>query len=274
MKTKSILISLTMLVAFLQVIRSQDLIILKSHDTISCKIKEIGTDDIKYSLPDYPSDVNFSIEKDKVQKVVFSNGKEMSFQQEMSNPENYIDNKKNAIKVDFISPITGNTTLGYERSIKPGQSMEAALGIIGLGKTSNDINPAGVFMKFGIKFIKTPDFYMRGMRYSHILKGGYIKPEIAVSVYSRDYTTYDYNYIFPYSSTTTRTSGSVVSGAVLLNIGKQWIFDNSFLVDFYGGVGYGFQNGKYDGGYQYGYLIIAEDVPLTFSAGLKIGFLF
>ncbi len=273
MKSKSILISFITALSFIQVLNAQDIMIKKTQDTVFCKIREIGTDDIKYSLPNYPDDVDFSIDKNKVIKVVFSSGQEIRFQEEMTNPENYADNKKNALKIDFLSPMTGNLTLGYERSLKPGQSIEAAVGFIGAGKTSNDINPAGVFLKVGMKFIKSPDFYLRGMRYAHVLKGGYVKPEFAMSFYSRDYISYEHNYV-TYNSTRTRNRESVVSGAVLLNLGKQWIYNNSFLVDFYGGVGYGFQTGEYDGGYQYGYEIITEELPLTFSAGLKIGFLF
>lgn len=30
--------------------------------------------------------------------------------------------------------------------------------------------------------------------------------------------------------------------AIMVNIGKQWVFDDSFLVDVYWGLGYGFSN--------------------------------
>ncbi len=164
---------------------SQDQIIKKNTDTLNCKIKEIAMDEIKYSLPDFPSDVSFSIDKDAVQKVIFSNGKELIIKKEMTNPANYVSNKKNAIKVDFLSPLFGNLTLSYERSLKPARSMEGTIGIIGLGVDQNDLDPRGVFTKFSMKFIKSPDFYLRGMRYAHVLKGSYIKPEIQVGYYSR-----------------------------------------------------------------------------------------
>ncbi len=166
--------------------RAQDIIMKKNKELIKCKVKEIGLDEIKYSLPDYPADVLFSIDKDDLDKIVFENGKEMEFQQKMSNPATYAENKKNLLKIDFLSPLTGNTTFGYERSLRPGRSYEVNLGIIGLGVDVSDRNAGGAFLKFGYKLIKDPDFYLRGMRYAHILKGGYIKPEIALGLYGHD----------------------------------------------------------------------------------------
>ena len=85
------------------------------------------------------------------------------------------------------------------------------MGIIGLGIDPGEVNPAGFFTKGGIKFIKSPDFFMRGMRYAHVLKGGYVKPEIAIGYFSQD----DY-YDSYYSSGTTRET--IISGAVLSRI--------------------------------------------------------
>jgi hypothetical protein len=175
---------------------AQDLIMKKNNELIKCKIKEIGLDEIKYNLPEYSQDVLLSIDKDDIVKIIFENGKEMEFQKKMTNPETYRENKKNIIKVDFLSPLTGNTTFAYEHSLRPGRSVEASLGIIGLGIDPGEKNPGGAFIKFGYKFIKDPDFYLRGMRYAHILKGGYIKPEVALGFLSRD----TYNYINYYDT--------------------------------------------------------------------------
>ncbi len=274
MKIKILLSSAIVLFFFVQKGHSQDLIIKKTQDTIFCKISEIATDDIKYSLPEYPDDVRFSIEKGKLLKVVFSNGKEMVFVDELSNPENYIGQKKNAIKIDFLSPLTGNTTFAYEHSLKPGRSIEGTLGIIGLGIDANDHNPRGAFLKFGMKFIKSPDFYLRGMRYAHILKGAYVKPEISLGYYSKDFEYSDYSNPYHYNYYTKRES--IATGAIHLDFGKQWVYNDAFLVDFFFGVGYGFSThpDSYDPTYQYGYIIASEVVPISFSAGLKMGFLF
>ncbi|MCD4696659.1 MAG: hypothetical protein K8S16_10515 [Bacteroidales bacterium] len=273
MKTQfTILISL-MLIIFSATLFGQDVIHKRNSETINCKVKEIGVDQIKYSLPEYDEDLIFSIDKENVKKIVFENGKEMAFEKEMTNPENYAENYRNAIKVDFLSPLTGNTTFSFERSIKPGQSWEATLGLIGLGVDPRDRNPSGFFTKFGYKFIKSPDFYLRGMRYAHILKGGYVKPEIIIGYYSRDYEMYDYNYN-TWSSSYYTERRDVLNGAIILNLGKQWIYSNSFLVDFFVGVGYGFDSDNYEENYHYGHQTATEEVPLSFAAGLKIGFLF
>ncbi|MBN2173077.1 MAG: hypothetical protein JW731_03030 [Bacteroidales bacterium] len=268
MKTRVLLLPFVLILSFSLSSFGQDQIHKKNNEVINCKIKEIGMDEIKYTVPDYPQDVLFTIDKDKVLKIVFENGQELFFQQEMTNPENYVDNKKNAIKIDFLSPLTGNTTFAYEHSLKPGRSIEATLGIIGLGADPNDYDPAGVFIKFGPKFIKSPDFYLRGMKYAHILKGGYIKPEFSIGYYSRYF--YEYNYYYDEE----KVRDNVVNATIMLNIGKQWIFDNSFLVDFYFGVGYGFDSNDWATEYHYSHITADEDVPLSFGAGLKIGWLF
>lgn len=253
---------------------SQDQIIKKNKDTIPCKVREIGMDEIKYSLPEYPTDLLFSIDKENVDRIVFGNGQEMTFQHELTNPDNYLDNKRNAIKVDFLSPLTGNTTLYYERSIRPGRSIEASLGLIGLGKNVGEYNASGVFLKFGPKFIKSPDFYLRGMRYAHVLKGTYVKPELTLGYYARTFENWFYD---GYMENYRKERKSVFSGAILLNVGKQWVFDNSFLVDFFFGVGYGFDSigdEYFDDNYHFSFIKVDDEIPLSFSAGLKMGGLF
>ena len=246
----------------------QDIIIKRNLDSLNCKVKEIGANEIKYSLKDYPADVLFTLPKEKINKIKFENGKEMSFSDEMSNPANYLGQNKNAIKLEFLSPLTGNLTFAYERSLKPGQSIEATMGIIGLGFDPNDFNPVGCFVKFGMKFIKSPDFYLQGMRYAHVLKGSYLKPEIGFAYFTKDEETYNPRYPYEYTDTERKEYISMVAQIVL---GKQWIVNDIVLVDFYGGVGYGFDDRN--GNYHYGYAIVT-DIPLSFSAGLKIGFLF
>ena len=273
MKKTSFIIGIVLILLASYTGFSQDQIVKKNNDTLNCKVREVAMDEIKYSLPDFPQDVSFSIDKDAVHKVIFSNGKELTIEKEMTNPANYIANKKNAIKIDFLSPLTGNTTFSYEHSLKPARSIEGTLGIIGLGSDYNDVDQRGAFVKFGMKFIKSPDFYLRGMRYAHVLKGAYIRPEIQLGYYSRLSDVYYEDYY--YSSYHYAEREENFTAAILLNIGKQWVFDNSFLVDWYVGVGYGFDSNSEDyNEYHYSFANASEDVPLSFTAGLKIGFLF
>ena len=269
MKTNLFIICTISLFLLSQSIIAQDIIIKKDNQTIKCKIKEIGTDDIKYILPEYASDVTFAIAQDNVTKIVFENGKEISFQKEMNNPENYLDNKKNALKINFLSPLYGSTSFSYEKSLKPGRSIEGTLGFIGLGIDQLGENPGGAFVKFGYKFIKDPDFYLRGMRYAHVLKGAYFKPELSLAVFGRDgWPSDDY-----YGQNQENARETVASAALHLVLGKQWIIDNAFLVDFYAGLGYGVSSTD-ETNYYYGFSIAGSSFPISFSSGLKIGFLF
>jgi len=208
------------------------------------------------------------VDKNRVSKIVFENGEEMEFTDSFNSQEHYLDNNKNAIKIDFLSPLTGNTTIAYEYSIQPGRSYEITVGLIGLGFDPGELKARGLFFKGGMKFIKTPDFYLRGMRYSHILKGAYAKPELAFGFYSKEFNTSESWF----GSKMERES--VITGAIFMNFGKQWVFDNSFLVDMYFGLGYGFDSGPNDGDYHYGWLLNSSNFPIAVQAGFKIGFLF
>jgi signal peptidase I len=265
MKTKALLLILLTVFVSAHLIKAQDQIHKKTKEVIHCKVKEIGIDEINYQLPVPDNEILYSISKDQVSRVVLEDGEEIVFKDNFKNPENYVDNKKNALKIEFLSPLTGNTSFSYERCIQPGRSFEVTLGLIGLGTDPNNYNQTGFFSKGGLKFLKSPDFYLRGMRYAHILKGSYVKPEIAFGYYSRNFDDYDYH---------SETRDDVISGAIFLNFGKQWIYDNSFLVDLYFGFGYGFDSGPNDGGYHYGYLVGAGNFPMAVQGGLKIGFLF
>jgi hypothetical protein len=118
------------------------------------------------------------------------------------------------------------------------------------------------------------------MKYSHLLKGWYFRPDVNFAAYNRDFEYYDYN-----NNNYINSRGEVISGALTLSFGKQWVLSNVFLIDIYGGVGYGFSNQKtnlpdnidqyyYYGneGYNYGF-VVTPDIPLAFTAGFKVGFL-
>lgn len=257
---------------------AQDKIIKRDKTEIECYILEIGLDEIKYKLEkdgDYPS---ISIAVDDVFKIIMRNGREMMFHDPMQDMEVYIDDKKNAIKFHFLSPISNHLGFSFERSLKPGRSYETELGIIGVGYDFNDYETSsGVFFSAGYKFMKTPDFYVRRMKYAHLLKGSYIKPQVLFSIYSVEGSDpYYQNYSY---------DNNYFSGVLLLNLGKQIVFDNAFLVDYSFGVGYGFTEENirrrnmpqyyYEGSraYHYGFVGGTDGFPLVVAARLKIGIL-
>ena len=262
---KLVIATLLVFFAFPLFIGAQDIIFKKNNDSIVCVIREVGTEEIKYNLLDYSQMVLFSVDRDKVRRIVFSDGQEMEVKNEMKNEENYIDNRRRAIKIDFISPLTGNTTFSYEQSLKPGRSIEGSVGLIGLGLDPGGNNPLGMFIGFGFKLIKTPDFYFSRMRYSHLLKGGYIKPEVSLALYGVDRDSYHYKH----------ARETIFSGSIMVNFGKQWIFDNVMLFDMYVGVGYGFSTSSYNDTmvYNFGYATGPPQFPIALTAGINIGYL-
>lgn len=110
---------------------------------------------------------------------------------------------------------------------------------------------------------------MQRMHFAHILKGAYLAPEVAVRYLT--YEKYGYYYGNNYNNYTPGR-GAEFSMAIFLKFGKQWIFDNSFLVDFYGGIGYGIQE-EYDDALTYGYVVMSE-VPIALTGGIRIGWVF
>ncbi|MFA6402143.1 MAG: hypothetical protein WCX31_11045 [Salinivirgaceae bacterium] len=250
---------------------AQDKIIKTNGDVITCTVSELGSDKIKYFYQSNPK-IIFGIEKSLVDRVEFSTGEVVKMENNsFDNPDYYTNQSRRALKINFLSPLYGSTEFAYEQNIKPGKSFEAALGIVGLGFDPQENNPAGVYTKFAYKFIRTPDLYMNKMRYSHILKGAYIAPEFALRYMYFD--TYDYDYYYPYNSSTKREDDFAI--ALMLKFGKQWVIDDSFLVDLYVGFGYGYSKAGGNGeGIAYGFATGGEEVPIAGTAGLRIGWVF
>ncbi|MBS2100448.1 hypothetical protein [Carboxylicivirga linearis] len=246
---------------------AQDKLIKNNNDTITCIIKEIGDLEIKYTNPEVSETILFGIDKEDVSKIILANGKEMEFSSVMFDPEKYANNNKNALKVNFLSPLFNSLKLSYERSLQPGRSIEFELGIIGVGNDIYLTDEKGVCLKVGYKLIKSPDYYLRGQRYAHILKGAYIRPELAFSTYSYDYEVWDWDY-----EGTTRERNTMF--AVLLNFGKQWVIDDGFVVDTFLGVGYGFGDDDESYGMHKAFIGGIDEFPIALTSGVRIGWCF
>lgn len=273
-------IALLVLLALFSInLMAQDLIVRKNPKAeIKCKIIEIGEDLVSYSAKLGGEERRFSIDKNNIEYIKFENGEILNMEDAMFGKNNYQDNTNNAIKFNFLSPLIGYTEFDYERSVKPGQSWEAGLGIIGLG-LNNDNDAAGFFVSGGYRFYRSPDYYVRKMKYAHILKGSYVMPKIKLALCKADmpYTVYDYNntyYGYPYPYEITK-SKNIATLEILITGGKQWVFANRFLIDLNFGLGYSFSNiddediGYYSLGSPY-----QSGSNFTCTAGLKIGYLF
>lgn len=247
---------------------AQDRIVRKNKAVIECKVTEISSDEIKYRQPSVSADVIFSIEKVDVDYIEFENGNIFKIDNPMYDASYYEHNRRNAIKISFVEPFSGSTSFYYERVIKPGRTYELGLGIIGLGFDQDERNASGVYLTAGYKFTRTPDYYIPRMRYAHLLKGSYIKPEINVGFYKSDEGRENESITgFP-----AKKSENTTSLGLMVNLGKQWVFDDSFLVDVYWGLGYGFTNRNV---YQNHFSFSGgeKEAPVAIKAGLKIGFL-
>lgn len=262
---KLIFLLLLMTLCAWNAMQAQDVIHKKNGETIQAKVMEVDEDKVKYRIFDEPDGPTYTIDKSLLQKIVFQSGRTEVFQDNFTNPELYTDQRKHAIKIGFLSPLFGNTNFTYERNIKPGRSFETKVGFIGLGKNLDNRDAAGVFFSATYKFYRTPDYYMRGMRYAHILKGGYVKPELTFGFYEADLWGSDFNG--------ERERRSVNYGAVMLNLGKQWVYSDIFLIDMFFGFGYGFDNNDNIADYHYNITKTGDGLNFAIGAGLNIGIL-
>ncbi|ULQ57449.1 hypothetical protein KJS94_04450 [Flavihumibacter rivuli] len=269
---------------------AQDKIYKKGGEVLEVKVEEVGVDDIRYKLFNEPSGPVYAIEKSRIIKIVFENGRVETYSQNLRDKEWYIGQSRHALKVNFLSPLFGYTMFSYERSIKPGKSLEASIGIIGLGmnryaesyydNTGNYFeskrSPGGVALGVGYKFIKTPDFLSRNIRFAHLLQGSYVKPQLYTGVYSE-------NYIKQSGNKQVEERRTVAYGSLMVELGKQWVFSDQFLFDLYFGLGYTFDNindndtytswSNEDAAHHFTNLRLGQSPGFALNGGLRFGFL-
>lgn len=168
--------------------------------------------------------------------------------------------------MEFFSPLTGNTTLGYESYIKDWLSWEIKAGIIGAGVDNNNTNPSGFLIKGGPKFKLNPDFVTSDLKGSHLMSGKYIRPEIVFSTYSE----YDSRLDGIGSPSNRQTYTSV---AFLITYGRQYVLADLMTLDYHIGIGYGYDSSE-EGRYNFSHSNADSSFPVAVSAGFTIGFLF
>ncbi len=237
-------------------IQAQDVIHKKNGKVIEAKVVEIGTSEIKYKMFGQDDGPIYVEEKENLMKIAFQDGRtEFYGTARMDAAEMFEGQKKSAIKISFLGPLLGYTNILYERNIKPGRSWEIKGGIIGLGKQYAD-KAVGFIGSYAYKFYKKPDFYTSDVRRGHILQGGYIKPEVFFG-YSSFYDEDDFGTL-----ETDKSSHAAVG--LLLNLGKQWVFDDAFVLDLAFGIGYG-------GGESHRSIYVIGDSGFAFSISTNIG---
>lgn len=244
-------------------LQAQDIIHKKDKSTLEVKILEVGLDEVKYVDFNDQDGIVYVVDKGLISKIQFENGKEEFYTDDFENPVLYAEQRDMALKLDFLSPLFGFTEIGFEKALKPGQTVEFNVGFIGLGTNSTANDSRGAYLSGGYKFFYKPLFFNRGQRYDHILKGKYIKPEIAISAFRHDESLFDSN----------GNRETTVMGAILLNFGQQRVFSDIFMVDYHVGFGYAFGG---DNAIEQGFAFNSfgdSGANFAVSAGLRIGIL-
>ncbi|HFS67005.1 MAG TPA: DUF3575 domain-containing protein [Flavobacteriia bacterium] len=261
---KKLIASIVFILFTFSLIYAQDVIIKKDGSKMEVIIKEVGDKTIKYVEPKDPNGIIFTIDKALIKEIKFSYGKQIAVKNPETNEGYYADDKINNFTLNFIA-IGGNTlALGYERAIKPGQSLFTEAKIYGAGiKAANEKSRSGFGLDLAYRLKVKSLFNTNDYRPKHILHGSYFSPVLGFSSGTFEYDDNSYNNykhsIFHFG----------------LQYGKQWILQNTMSIDasigfhYYGGNAE--QNEKNFEPVRLGNMIGNQNK--LFSFNLRIGFL-
>lgn len=163
----------------------------------------------------------------------------------------------NAVKITFLSWLTGSTKISYERAFPHyHQAGEICASVIGAGYDKFQNAPLGFTLRYGHKFFL-------GNTYDGGLKGFYIRPE---AIYSH----YDYNSRHTLQRTPARMA------TLLATTGYQTHFRH-FIFDAWAGGGYAMGTPA-ETGYHHGFAlwnlngVMHNNIALSFS--IRLGYCF
>lgn len=266
--------------------QAQDKIYRKNGQVVKAKVLEIGSEEVKYRLPDSTETIVYVLEKDRISKIEFENGRVEKFTVNLKDPEQYADQRRQGLKISFIGPLLGVTQITYEKSQGVGKGYEVSLGIIGAGKNrvleyydsqfqETKRNQFGLSGGFGYKFSKLPDFLFGKTRFTHLMQGSYARPIVYVGNYSENMVVYKANNQYVVERQ------NITFGALQIELGKQWVFGDRMLLDTYWGFGYGFDNKDngddyyYDDASSYNYINsrLGKSPGFSLTGGIKLGLL-
>jgi hypothetical protein len=285
---KKYLLLFTMAIISCLVVASQDRIYRMNGKVIEVKVIEIGSGEVKYREYNNQEGPIYVLETDRIKKIVFEDGKEQKFEDNLKDPERYAGQRKKAMKLNFLSVLYGYSEIGFEKNIGYGKSFEVSLGMIGAGKSGmldyynsqvGEVkrNPLGFFISGGYKFGKLPDFILFGKsKASHLMQGTYVKPILYIGNYRENVIVYKASNIFEVGKQ------NITFGALQIELGKQWVLGDKFLLDIYEGFGYGFDNKKQAAdllfeenstAFNYVNARLGKSPGLSYTFGIKLGWL-
>lgn len=243
---------------------AQDLLYKKDNTIQKVIIVNIESETISYKEYNANGDSVKIINKSALIKIQTASGKEILYEQGSS----FLFDKKRAFKIDMFSWTSTKLTFSFEKSLKPGRSREYQIGLIGIGNKLENVDlVGGLFFRYGIKFIRSPEKYKKEGNTPHLLKGSYLRPEFTLGGFYERTKVYDpFAYWYdPY----VYEKRNIFYAAAILNVGKQWVISDDYLIDYFFGMGLGFASNKAVNAYS-----MLGPNPLFFQMGLKIGIMY
>jgi hypothetical protein len=268
---------------------AQDILYKYKGNAINVQIVNSTLDSISYRLL-YSLDTGiYTISKNDIKKIIYSNGRVETF--EIATKSADKNNTKSILfKINPLSPLFGHTQIGIEKQLKSNSSFEFTLSFIGAGVRIG--NPSNLYSgqyqlpayknQLGGSFGLGYRLYLNNptIKKKHPALGGlYIKPTIYGGAFG-------YNaYYFGQFSNIMKERYTAVFGSAMLEVGVQVVVTKNFHVDFYSGVGYSFDNLKttlaeyYDDPAIWGNLYtvqrLSQSPPgVALSGGVKLGWKF
>ncbi|MBD0286957.1 MAG: hypothetical protein ICV79_16240, partial [Flavisolibacter sp.] len=111
-------------------------------------------------------------------------------------------------------------------------------------------------------------------RFTHLMQGTSAKPIAYLGRYGENRIVYKANNQYVVERQ------KVAFGALQVELGKQWVFGDKFVIDGYWGLGYGFDNkkngdGYYDNTAAYNYINarLGRSPGFSTTFGIKLGLL-
>ncbi|MCG9880571.1 MAG: hypothetical protein MH472_08230 [Bacteroidia bacterium] len=263
---------------------AQDKLVLKNrHDTLLVKVLHVSNEYVKYYLWESPNQVPIIYSKpSEVRKIVFDNGLQMRLPGDGFNEEQAFQTQARlAVKFAPLTLFRNMLSVQCEYALKPSISAEVSYTLVGYSNLRELPAPGnfknGNVVRLGVKFISYSPTFENKFGSNHILEGLYVKPELVFLNLKRK-NVYGYEF------------DEVSGAAAMVNFGKQWVWKENMVFDYYIGVGLGRKIYKQDGEFYYanqfryefestgyiGYAVLTESnntLALALQTGFRLGFL-